>query len=257
MANGKKSVLLYCDLIHTIEKMDDETAGLFFKHYLRYINDKNPKTDNIVVDLTFESVKQNLKRDLKKWERRAENSRVNGAKGGRPKGNPDEPKKPIRLSNNPDEPKKPVTDTVTVNVTDTVNDILLEKETKDITTSVKKVKTFSPSIYNCLDNCLKYFPEHLKPKNKNSWLDTIEKLERIDKIPLQVIEEIVKKTREDSFWGKNFLSINKLRSKDKNGVMYISVFAENIKSNNKNLNSVHNEEFQDYTAEIRRNNPNL
>ena len=68
MAEGKKSVLLYCDLIHTIEKMDNETAGKFFKHYLRYINDLDPKTEDLVVDITFESVKQNLKRDLRKWE---------------------------------------------------------------------------------------------------------------------------------------------------------------------------------------------
>lgn len=68
MATGKKSVLLYCDLIHTIEKMDDKTAGEFFKHYLRYINDLDPKTENPLIDITFESVKQNLKRDLKKWE---------------------------------------------------------------------------------------------------------------------------------------------------------------------------------------------
>lgn len=68
MAANKKSVLLYCDIIHTVEKMDDKTAGLFFKHYLRYINDLDPKTDNQLVDIAFESIKQNLKRDLKKWE---------------------------------------------------------------------------------------------------------------------------------------------------------------------------------------------
>ena len=69
MASSKKSVVLYCDLIHTIEKMDDQTAGQFFKHYLRYINDLNPTTDNLIVDLTFENVKQNLKRDLTRWEK--------------------------------------------------------------------------------------------------------------------------------------------------------------------------------------------
>lgn len=115
MANGKKSVLLYCDIIHTIEKMDNETAGLFFKHYLRYVNDLNPITDNIIVDITFESVKQNLKRDLDKWELRAENSRKNGRKGGRKK--KEEPKEPSGLKNNPSGKKEPVN----VNVTDTVN----------------------------------------------------------------------------------------------------------------------------------------
>ena len=108
MAEGKKSVLLYCDLIHTIEKMDNETAGLFFKHYLRYINDKNPKTDNLIVDISFESVKQNLKRDLQKWEKRSENSRLNGLKGGRPK---TQITQSVNLK-----PKEPVTDTVNVNV---------------------------------------------------------------------------------------------------------------------------------------------
>jgi len=114
MAEGKKSVLLYCDLIHTVEKMDDETAGLFFKHYLRYVNDLQPETDNLVVDIAFESVKQNLKRDLKKWEERAQKSRENGKKGGRPK-KPNETKKTQQVIS---KPRKP--DTVTV--TDTVND---------------------------------------------------------------------------------------------------------------------------------------
>ena len=118
MAEGKKSVLLYCDLIHTVEKMDNETAGLFFKHYLRYVNDLNPETDNVIVDIAFESVKQNLKRDLKKWEQRAEKSRENGKKGGRPK----KPKETQKTQQVISEPRKPVTDTVTVTVTDTVND---------------------------------------------------------------------------------------------------------------------------------------
>jgi hypothetical protein len=126
MAEGKKSVLLYCDLIHTIEKMDNETAGQFFKHYLRYINDLNPETDNLLVDITFESVKQNLKRDLKKWETRAEKSRENGKKGGRPPKEETQETQQVILK-----PKKPVKDTVTVTVKDTVNDILLKKETKE------------------------------------------------------------------------------------------------------------------------------
>jgi len=129
MANGKKSVLLYCDLIHTIEKMKDEDAGQFFKHYLRYINDLNPETDNPIVDITFESVKQNLKRDLKKWEERAEKSRENGSLGGRPK---KEPKKPTGLLENQTGKNKPVT--VNVTVTDTVKD-------KDINNKAKAFKS--------------------------------------------------------------------------------------------------------------------
>ncbi len=117
MATGKKSVLLYCDLIHTVEKLTNKEAGLLFKHYLRYINDLNPTTDVPVVDIVFEGIKQNLKRDLKKWEQRAERSRANGSKGGRPKN----PQEPSGLNGNPTEPKKPVIVTDTVTVTDTGN----------------------------------------------------------------------------------------------------------------------------------------
>ena len=67
MAKDKKSVLLYCDIIHTVEQLDDADAGLLFKHYLRYINDQNPEPPNKLVQIVFEPIKQNLKRDLIKW----------------------------------------------------------------------------------------------------------------------------------------------------------------------------------------------
>ena len=129
MATNKKSVLLYCDLIHTVEKISDEDAGALFKHYLRYINDLNPTTDNVLVDVLFESIKQNLKRDLVKWEIRAERSKENGKLGGRPKN----PKEPSGLIGNLTEPRKP--DTVTVTVTDTVKDTVKvnAKEIREIT----------------------------------------------------------------------------------------------------------------------------
>lgn len=223
MAEGKKSVLLYCDLIHTIEKMDNETAGLFFKHYLRYVNDLNPSTDNMVVDITFEAVKQNLKRDLVKWEGRADKSRLNGKLGGRPK-KPNKPKEPSRLINNQDGLKKPVT--VNVNVTDNVN-------VNDNVINKKKEKTFSFEVNQCYDDILQYFTNNLHPKNEKEkflWLDTIEKLERIDEIPLSWTLHIVKRTREDVFWVKNFLSITKLRKKNSDGKLWAEVFIEKFRT---------------------------
>jgi hypothetical protein len=68
MAENKKSVLLYCDIIYTVEELDDVDAGLLFKHYLRYINDQNPEPPSKLVKIVFEPIKQTLKRDLKKWE---------------------------------------------------------------------------------------------------------------------------------------------------------------------------------------------
>lgn len=68
MADNKKSVLLYCDIITTVEQLDDQEAGRLFKHYLRYVNDKNPEPPDKLTQIVFEPIKQQLKRDLKKWE---------------------------------------------------------------------------------------------------------------------------------------------------------------------------------------------
>ena len=87
MASGKKSFVLYCDLIYTIEKMPDEKAGQLFKHILAYVNDQNPTTNDLIIELTFEPIKQQLKRDLEKWEteikpKRTESGRLGGLKSG-------------------------------------------------------------------------------------------------------------------------------------------------------------------------------
>lgn len=68
MAENKKSFLLYCDLIHTIEKMPNDKAGELFKHILEYVNDKDPISEDLITNLTFEPIKQSLKRDLEKYE---------------------------------------------------------------------------------------------------------------------------------------------------------------------------------------------
>lgn len=68
MAKDKISFLLYCDLIHTVGKLTDVKAGQLFKHVLDYVNDKDPKTDDFIIEITFEPIKQFLKRDLKKYQ---------------------------------------------------------------------------------------------------------------------------------------------------------------------------------------------
>jgi hypothetical protein len=86
MAENKKSFILYADLLHTIELMPDENAGKLFKHILKYVNDLNPETEDLVTQLTFEPIKQQLKRDLLKWEdksvNRSESGRLGGIKSG-------------------------------------------------------------------------------------------------------------------------------------------------------------------------------
>lgn len=68
MAENKNSFLLYLDIIHTVKKLSNEDAGQLFKHILSYVNDENPTTDNLIVEISFEPIKQSLKRDLKRYE---------------------------------------------------------------------------------------------------------------------------------------------------------------------------------------------
>ena len=112
-----------------------------------------------------------------------------------------------------------------------------------------EVKVENKNVENCFEKCLLHFPQHLHPnKNqKTKWLETIEKLNRIDKIQFEKIIEIVKKTRQDQFWSKNFLSLVKLRKKNPDGIMYAVVFNENIKSNNgqtNNTTGIYSEDFK-------------
>lgn len=68
MAESKKSFILYADLVHTVRKMPDDKAGKLLKLILEYVNDTDPQEEDHVVDLIFEHVKHQLKRDLKQWE---------------------------------------------------------------------------------------------------------------------------------------------------------------------------------------------
>lgn len=68
MATGKKSFLLYADLIHTFEGLSDEEAGKLIKTILDYVNDKNPEVNDKLIKIAFEPIKQQLKRDLKRYE---------------------------------------------------------------------------------------------------------------------------------------------------------------------------------------------
>jgi len=133
MAENKKSVLLYCDLIHTVEHLPDEFAGKLFKHLLAYINDQDPQTDDVMLKVAFEPIKQALKRDLKKWDKIKEKRSEAGLKSAEARRNKKEQdatnstsvKSVEQTSTNP---TVSVNGNVSVNVS--VNDILLEKETK-------------------------------------------------------------------------------------------------------------------------------
>jgi hypothetical protein len=95
MSENKRGFLLYTDLINTVEKLPNDTAGKLFKHILQYVNDMQPTSDELIVEIVFEPIKQSLKRDLEKYNRIVERNRANGLKGGRPTIKEDKLPKPI------------------------------------------------------------------------------------------------------------------------------------------------------------------
>ena len=80
MAQDKKSFILYADLIHVTEKLTNEQAGILLKHVLRYVNDQNPVAPDQFTEVIFEPIRQNLKRDLVKYENIREKNQSNAKK---------------------------------------------------------------------------------------------------------------------------------------------------------------------------------
>lgn len=68
MAKDKKSFIAYCDWGETFDMLSDEEAGQLIKHIFAYVNDKNPKLENRILEIAFKPIKLQLKRDLQKYE---------------------------------------------------------------------------------------------------------------------------------------------------------------------------------------------
>lgn len=79
MADGKKSFILYCDQRGIFNKLSDEQAGVLIKHIFAYVSDEDPEAD-FVTELAFESIRSQLKRDLKTWEGKQQQRRDAGKK---------------------------------------------------------------------------------------------------------------------------------------------------------------------------------
>lgn len=69
MAENKKSFVAYADWKETFDALSDEKAGQLIKHIFAYVNDENPESEDMLINAVFASIKQTLKRDLKKWEK--------------------------------------------------------------------------------------------------------------------------------------------------------------------------------------------
>jgi len=140
MAKDKKSFILYTDQSGVFNQLPDEIAGKLIKHIFAYVNDENPISEDLIINIAFEPIKQSLKRDLKRYEEYIDKQAVNGAKGGRPK-KPTETQKTQPFF---DKPKK----ADSVSVSDSVNDNEINnlKNKKFIKPTIEEIKKQFPEM---------------------------------------------------------------------------------------------------------------
>jgi len=133
MAEDKKSFILYSDILTLVEKLPDAKAGKLFKLIIDYVNDKNPVVEDLILQVAFEPIKMQLKRDLKKFESKKEQWSDAGKKSAesRRKKREEKNKKPTELTNVKSVKKNSTDSTVTVNDTVTVTDSDSERKEQE------------------------------------------------------------------------------------------------------------------------------
>lgn len=163
MAKDKKSFVAYCDWLESFEELTDEEAGRLAKHLFRYVNDLDPEAPDKITKMCFIPIKQSLKRDLVKYEERANRARENGAKGGRPKTQ--------KTQSVISEPKKPDNGSVSVNVNDSVS--VSSKDDGIKPPSLKEVISYFDENGYTKESATKmfeYYEESRKPRGR-VWKD--------------------------------------------------------------------------------------
>lgn len=168
MAEGKKSFVLYADLISVVEKLiekdrDDGTniSGELFFHILEYVNDRHPKSDNFIVEMAFEPIRLQLKRDLQRYEQIRAKRAESGKLGGRPQ-KQEKAKKANGFSEKQTKAKK--ADTVNVNDNDTV----LSKD--------NNISDFDKVVLDWFDYKKERRESYKSEKSKTTFINKLKKL---------------------------------------------------------------------------------
>lgn len=124
------------DLLDSVELMTDEEAGLLLKAIIAHVDKGQIKLPR-ELQFAFVPIMNQLNRDCDKYDNYIEKQRVNGSKGGRPKN-------PNGLKENPKNPSlsKKTQKTLTVTVTDTVNDTNKNKTVRFSPPTLKEIRDY-------------------------------------------------------------------------------------------------------------------
>ena len=229
MAKDKTSFILYADQRSYFDKLSNEEAGILIKHIFSYVNDECPEPIDRITDLSFEPIKLQLKRDLKKYEKVVDRNRENGKLGGRPS-KQNKPKKPSGLIENPSKPKKADNDNVNDNDNIKVYSVLSPPDGVDVL-HFYIAKSFHKMFYDAKKN------KSLKEAKLNNWVNTVRLILEVDEIPtIQLVgikhflqAGINKDKGVKSFWSDTIFSINALRKKSDDGTYYIDRIKQDAK----------------------------
>ena len=230
MAENKTSFILYSDQRSLINLLSDEQAGVLLKHIFAYVNDENPINTDQLINVVFEPIKQQFKRDLVKWERTKEGRSAAGKASAEAR----RINKAQQTSTNVNKAQQSLTnptvnDNVNVNVN--VNDIKynstesidfgvllnyinssFNRKFKIISESVKtkfkariKEKYSKDDIKNCIDN-LKNIQYHIDNGFQYCTPEFISRADTLDKYSVKTAE--VKLSSEDEYYNNVMKQVN-------------------------------------------------
>tara|TARA_R110002095_G_scaffold186155_1_gene163350 strand:- start:195 stop:881 length:687 start_codon:yes stop_codon:yes gene_type:complete len=129
MAKDKKGFILYADLIKVVSKLPDETAGRLFKIILSYVNDLDVNIDDLLLEIAFEPIKNQLKRDLIKFEEVKSKRSDAGKRSAELRALKREEQSPTNSTSVESVQQSSTNPTVIDTVNDTVNDTVTDKDT--------------------------------------------------------------------------------------------------------------------------------
>lgn len=122
MAQDKKGFILYADQKELFQQLPDEKAGELIKHIFLYVNDENPISDDLIINLAFTPIKQQLKRDLLKFEEAKKQRSEAGKRSAALRKEQRTSTNPTSVESRSTKSTVTVNDKVKVNVKDTVKE---------------------------------------------------------------------------------------------------------------------------------------
>jgi hypothetical protein len=228
MAEGKKAFLIYADWRDSFDALPDEEAGKLIKHIFSYVNDENPESDSVLIKAVFAQMKNQLKRDLDKWEKQIQQRKEAGRRSAEVRSKKVNEKKEdsTKMNDrsttvNERQRNSTVTDNVTVIVTDNVN--VKEKENKNNHylcsipdgTTLDQNEKITLDFWNLFKSNLLETgitkTTQLDKARLNDWSKHIRLMFEKDSRTLEEIRTVYKFLQISDFWKKNIQSTKKLR----------------------------------------------